>query len=164
MVGTVTFWVARDDSVEHVRSNDVMPAVSTVTVPAVPEPVDTSTCLDGWYLILAPMIVTIENELLLQAARELTIEARNVGYATAKIIRPPPSNHECDAEGVCSSATAPDGYFVILKGPYVVPEWTDSDADRDSEFNWHQTTQAREVAEAGARGLTMKPGVAWFEF
>lgn len=153
------------EEISVVRLNDVTDTLPTVptTVPGLPEPVDTTTLQDGWYLALTPLVFTTEDELLLQAARELTIEARSVGYQEAMLIRKLPSLGTCGSEG-CGTGTPAMGYFVLLKGPYSVPSWGTTDVDLDAKFSWHQTTQSSEVADAAARGLTTAPGLVLLDF
>jgi hypothetical protein len=113
---------------------------------------------------LAPLVFTTEDEVLLQAARQLAIEAYTVGYGDAKLVRNPGSQGLCDPGGGCFIGTPAMGYFVLLKARYQVPAWTDSQSDLDAEFDWHQTTQAQELSEASARGLTTRPELKFLEF
>lgn len=158
--------VAGDDPGSVLAVGDV-PDVSTtvppVTVPELPQPVDPSTLEDGWYLVAPTKILTTEDGPLLEAAQQIAVQARGVGYRDAKIIPSPGNGKECGNWG-CSDGPGPMGYSVLLKGPFPVPNWTDSDADLDAKFAWHQQLQAEEQARAGTLGLVTTIGIALFTF
>ena len=152
----------RDSGVSVVPSNADL-TLPIVTVPEVPQPVDPGTLQDGWYLVLYPEVSTTEDALLLQAAREVALEARGVGYGDVKIVRDQGVQGECGEDG-CFMGSPAVGYDVLLKGPYPVPNWSDSDADLDARFAWHQSTLAQERGNAASRGLTLIPSLHLFAF
>lgn len=160
-------WTAsqRDDGVRVLLSRDDLPTPpSSVAVPETPQPVNPATLTNGWYLTVYTQVFTTADEVLLQAAQELAIEASGLGYSGVKIVRDPGSPSECYEDGVCVTGGAPMGYYVLLKGPYPTPNWSQSETDLDAKFEWHQTTQAQEREEATARGLTLRPSLHRFTF
>jgi hypothetical protein len=152
------------DGVALVSGEPTVPTLPSITVPPIPEPVDPSTLEDGWYLVVYTQVSAMEDALLLQAARELALEARAVGYGDAKIVHNQGTEGECTDGGGCVIGTPAIGYDVLLKGPYDVPNWFDNDADMDAMIAWHQTTLGREREEAASRGLTIAPALHMFTF
>jgi hypothetical protein len=139
-----------------------IPELPATTVPELPQPVEPSTLEDGWYLIVPTKVVTTEDGPLL--AQQIAAQAKDLGYRDAKIIRSPGEGGSCDDWG-CTDGPGPMGYTVLLKGPYSVPNWTDSDADLDAKYAWHQQLQVEEQTRAGALGLAAKTiGIALFTF
>lgn len=163
LVVPVTLVLTQRDGGNSVVGTSDIPTLPSVTIPEVPEPVDPGTLDDGWYLVLYTEVVTMDDALLLQAAREATIEARGFGYGDAKIVRNLGVEGKCD-EGGCFQGSPAVGYDVLLKGPYSVPNWSDSDADLDAKYDWHQTTLGQERSEAAARGLRIVPSLHLFTF
>lgn len=159
----VTLVLSQPDDGNSVVGASNIPTLPSVTVPEVPEPVDPGTLEDGWYLVLYTEVVTMNDALLLQAAREAALEARGLGYGRAKIVRNLGVEGKCD-EGGCFHGSPAVGYDVLLKGPYSVPNWGESDADLDAKFEWHQATLGQERSEAATRGLTIVPSLHLFTF
>ena len=155
--------VTRTNGPVSVVESGAFLTTTSVTVPELLEPVDPSTLADGWYLVIEKAALTTEDALLLQAARELAVEARGIGYGEAKIVHNQGTRGRCDDTG-CMTGVPAVGYDVLLKGPYSVPNWGDSKADLDAEYEWHQTTQERERGEATVRNLTTVPFLEKFNF